>query len=282
MYVLAATNMNDIMESVPSVILSIIFSWKVVIIMFDIKKVKYCLQSIEKDWQLLNTNTERTILQRHAEYGQFLATAYAIFVHVMQICYILKPIIPRLLDNDITNSTKPIPKLVYPVEYGVDIDQYFYPISIHCYLALFAHSFGTIAVDILYCILIQHACGMFTIIEHILEEVGKDNNANFQFKLNKTTDIDYKKALNCLRKHLQVIKFVESIESVFTKVFLISVNLNVICGSISGIQVILNLDNPGTILTPLALYTGQLGHLFIQFWQAQFILDYSTIPWESM
>lgn len=111
---------------------------------------------------------------------------------------------------------------------------------------------------------------------HMLEEIGKKNNANFNLTLNKTEDNDYKTALNCLRRHLQVIKwvlmilynrywneiistvsiflcllelcsdsrfcrFAALIESTFTKIFLISVNLNVIGGSISGMQVYINL-----------------------------------------
>lgn len=33
---------------------------------------------------------------------------------------------------------------------------------------------------------------------------------------------------------------------------------------------------------PMAIYVAQLVHVFLQFWQAQFLLDYSIIPCESM
>ena len=85
-------------------------------------------------------------------------------MHMIQVFYLLKSVILTLLETDIANSTKTITKLPFRVEYGVDIERYFYPITIHCYLAVFAHIFSTIAVDSLYCILIQHACGMFSII----------------------------------------------------------------------------------------------------------------------
>jgi len=33
---------------------------------------------------------------------------------------------------------------------------------------------------------------------------------------------------------------------------------------------------------PMAIYIAQLVHIFLQFWQAQFLLDYSIVPCESM
>lgn len=44
----------------------------------------------------------------------------------------------------------------------------------------------------------------------------------------------------------------------------------------------MNLGNARDVAAPLAIYIAQLTHLFLQFWQAQFMLDYSTIPYESM
>lgn len=38
----------------------------------------------------------------------------------------------------------------------------------------------------------------------------------------------------------------------------------------------------GDIAAPMAIYIAQLVHIFLQFWQAQFLLDYSIIPCESM
>jgi len=45
----------------------------------------------------------------------------------------------------------------------------------------------------------------------VLEEIGKNDDANFHPKLNKTEDDNnYKKALDCLRRHLRVIECVLS------------------------------------------------------------------------
>lgn len=47
-------------------------------------------------------------------------------------------------------------------------------------------------------------------------------------------------------------------------------------------QVLINLNDAKDIIAPLAIYIAQLAHLFLQFWQAQFLLDYSAVPYEAM
>ncbi|XP_018045392.1 PREDICTED: odorant receptor 13a-like [Atta colombica] len=256
--------------------------------MLNSKKVKICLNTIQKDWQSVNTDVEKIILQQHTRYGQYLATFYAVFVHTMTTLFMLKPIIVNLITDDISNTTKssiPIAsRLPFNVEYGEKFNQYIYPIALHNYISVFVHTFATIAVDGLYYVLIQHACGMFSIIGNALENIGKNNANDFNAKSDKIKDNNYSKTLHfCLRRHLNVIEFAENIEAIFTKIFLINLNLNMICGSAAGVQVLMNLKrNTSDIAVPIIMYTGQFIHLFLHFWNAQFLLDYSGLPYKSI
>lgn len=45
---------------------------------------------------------------------------------------------------------------------------------------------------------------------------------------------------------------------------------------------IMNLNNPRDVAAPMAIYVALLVHVFLQCWQAQFLLDYSIVPCESM
>ncbi|XP_070165793.1 odorant receptor 83a-like isoform X7 [Polyergus mexicanus] len=237
LYVLNAMDLDDIFEGLPSVLISIIFSYKIANMMFNNKHIKSCLKMMEEDWLSLNTDVERVILARHSEYGRYLTIFYAIFMNITSFFYLMKPVIMTLLEDNAANVKKS-------------------PIS--------------------------GASKLPFQVEHMLEDIGKDSDANFHMKLDKIKDIHYHKALNCLRRHLNVIKFAKLIESTFTNIFLISINLNMVIGSICGIQVVMNLSNARDIAAPLAIYIAQLIHLFLQFWQAQFLLDYSTIPYESI
>ncbi|KAL6441768.1 hypothetical protein ACFW04_003691 [Cataglyphis niger] len=205
---------------------------------------------------------------------------------VPALSHILRPFIMTLLKNDIENITKSsilgASKLPYRVEYGEKLNQHFYLIMLHCCLAVFAHLIATVAVDGFYYTTIQHACGMFSIIGNMLENIGKNDDANFHLEVKKIKDDNYNVALNCLRRHLRVLEFAKLIESIFTNMFLLSVNMNMLGGSLCGIQVIMNLNNAGNIAAPLTVYFAQLAHLFLQFWQGQFLLSSSDVPYESI
>ncbi|XP_039305947.1 uncharacterized protein LOC105193344 isoform X3 [Solenopsis invicta] len=274
-------DLDDLFECMPTILITIIFSFKLASLMANSEKIKVCLKTIEDDWLSLN-DKEKAILQRHTTYGQNLTIFYAVFMVMTGLLYMFKSIVLIMIE-DTSNSTKlAVTKLPFRVEYGSTIDQYFYPILVHCYLTVYSHVTATVAADSFYFILIQHACGMFSVVGYMLEHIGEDNDTNFDTKPNKINDNNYKRALYCLRKHLHVIEFAELIESTFTKIFLVSVSLNMIGGSICGIQVLMNLNDAKDIVAPLAIYVAQLTHLFFQFWQAQFLLDYSLAPYESI
>ncbi|XP_071646045.1 uncharacterized protein [Temnothorax longispinosus] len=284
---IGSLTLDDVFECVPSIMISIIFSFKILVMMLNSEKVRTCLNMIQKNWLSVNADVERTILQRHTSYGQHLMTFYAVFMHTTACLFVLKPILLTLMSDDIFNVTKSsilfASRLPFRVEYGQRFNQHFYPIAVHCYTAVFAHSFATIAVDGLYYTLIQHACGMFSIIGNVLENIGKNSKDNFDAKPDKIKDDNYSKTLHCLRRHLLVIEFAEHIESLYTKIFLLNFNLNMIGGSLAGIQVLMNLDKSANdIAGPVTIYIAQLIHLFLHFWQAQCLLDYSILPYESV
>ncbi|XP_018356525.1 PREDICTED: uncharacterized protein LOC108756879 [Trachymyrmex septentrionalis] len=208
-------------------------------------------------------------------------------MHTTACLFMLKPIVLTLTANDAFNVTKSsityASRLPYHVEYGEKFNQYIYPIAVHNYAAIVAHSFATIAVDGLYYSLIQHACGMFSIIGNTLENIGKNNEENFDAKPIKVKDDNYSKTLHCLRRHIIVIEFAEYIESLFTKIFLMTLNFNMIGISITGIQLLMHLNKGANdIIGPLTICIALFIHLFLHFWQGQFLLDYSVLPYESI
>ncbi|KAF3054219.1 Odorant receptor 355 [Nylanderia fulva] len=257
---IALTDLDDLFECIPTMLITIIFSFKLASLMANSKKIKTCLKTVQDDWLLLSTDNEKAILQRQAAYGRYLTIFYAGLMLLTGFLYIIKSVVLILIE-DSSNSTKlAVTKLPFRVEYGQKIDQYFYLILVHNYLIVCSHVTATVATDTLYFTLIQHACGMFSVVG----------------------DVNYNKVLECLRKHLHVIEFAEMIESTFANIFLVSISLNMVGGSICGIQVciiffIFHYEN-----SPLAIYIAQLTHLFLQFWQAQFLLDYSVLPYESI
>nr|XP_012231783.1 PREDICTED: uncharacterized protein LOC105677623 [Linepithema humile] len=175
--------------------------------------------------------------------------------------YLIKPVIVTLLeDDDVAVMISGTSKLPFHVEYE-KLDQHICSIMIHCY----------------YYSLRQHVYALLD----TLENIDKDSDVNFFLKLNKIEDNNCSIALSCLRKHLNVLEFAKLIESTL-RVFLISVNFNMII-SLCGIHILMSLEGSAKdIAGPVTIYLAQLFHLFLHFWQAQFLLDYSAFFCESV
>lgn len=89
---------------------------------------------------------------------------FSVFMVMTGLLYMFKSIVLIMIE-DTSNSTRlAVTKLPFRVEYGYKIDQYFYPILIHCYLTVYSHVTATVAADTFYFALIQHACGMFSVV----------------------------------------------------------------------------------------------------------------------
>lgn len=90
-----------------------------------------------------------------------------VFMHTTASLFVVKPIMLTLMADNVNKTKSSIPfesRLPFRVEYGKKFNQYIYPIAVHSYVAVAAHSFATVVADALYYTLIQHACGMFSII----------------------------------------------------------------------------------------------------------------------
>ncbi|XP_020285593.1 uncharacterized protein LOC109855577 [Pseudomyrmex gracilis] len=317
---IALMDLDDLFECIPTILITILFSFKLGSLMKNSEKIMNCFKTIEDDWLSLSTDSERAILHRHAVYGQYVTIFYAAFMQLTGFLYMLKSIVLIMIEDTSNSTGLAVTKLPFRVEYGHTIDRYFYPILIHGYLTVFSHVTATVATDTLYISLVQHACGMFSVVgdvciiaslnreisiseeivtlfrnlemnlprtfiilaafRHSLEHIGEYNDASFDLTPDKAKDHSYNKAL----------EFAELIESTFTTIFLVSISINMVGGSICGIQktcvlkVLINLNSSTKkdIVAPIAIYVAQLTHLFLHFWQAQFLLDYSTVPYESI
>ena len=56
---------------------------------------------------------------------------------------------------------------LFAVEFYVDPQKYFYPILLHGLVALFVATVSQVAVDTMYAVYVQHACGMFATLRYI-------------------------------------------------------------------------------------------------------------------
>ncbi|KAF3054385.1 Odorant receptor 423, partial [Nylanderia fulva] len=162
-YLVQTTNINDLFKGLTSMVLTIIITYQLVIMTMYHAKIKVCFKRIEDDWLSLKTDIEKTILQRHTEYGQYLSKVYAALITFTPVSYLLKPVIMTLIESE--NSTTPsLAKLPYYVDYGEKWNDQFALLMLHCSVAIVIHSIIIVTINSFYYAAIQHACGMFAII----------------------------------------------------------------------------------------------------------------------
>lgn len=82
----------------------------------------------------------------------------------------LAAIIPKILGTTIESnySTRPI-GFPYHVEYYIDLEKYYYPVLIHNYLATAVRLTTIVASDTCVAILVQHCCGLFSIVRYVFD-----------------------------------------------------------------------------------------------------------------
>lgn len=71
---------------------------------------------------------------------------------------------PRILDVVVPlNESRPL-KYVFPAEYRVDKEKYYYPILLHAYMASTVTIVSVLSVDTMYIVCVLHACSLFMTI----------------------------------------------------------------------------------------------------------------------
>lgn len=76
--------------------------------------------------------------------------------------YVLSHIIPLII-KFFKNSHEPS-ELLFPLEFGIDTEKYFYLIALHGYLSAYICTLTFVNGDTLLFIFLEHACGIFEIM----------------------------------------------------------------------------------------------------------------------
>ncbi|KAF3054221.1 Odorant receptor 433, partial [Nylanderia fulva] len=122
-------DIDDVFESVPAIVLTIVCSVQLIIMIIHSEKIKTCFKKIEGDWLSLNTEIEKTISQRHTKYGQSMTKIYSamyshfiiivavdslfytVIQHICRMFSIIGYILENIGKNDETNFHLDIKKI---------------------------------------------------------------------------------------------------------------------------------------------------------------------------
>ncbi|KAL2727264.1 odorant receptor 13a-like [Vespula squamosa] len=272
-------DLNEVIDCIPNIFISILVGIEFGGLLFNSKKLKKCIDTIAEDWKYLSSKVEIELLKSFTVQGRKLAVIYLIYMSLTGFMFLLQPILMLSLNSD--NSTNIRSTLPYRVQYGIDIEKYYYEILFHCYVSVFSHMLILSSINLIYTSFIQHACGLFSVIGYKLEHIGDEEGLDVDLNMKKVDDNNYRIALDCLRKHIKVIEFSESIDASFSVSYLFSLALFVLILAVSVTQILMHFDQLNEAVRYASLFTSILIQLFWQCWQAQRLLNHSNIPYES-
>nr|KAF7427683.1 hypothetical protein H0235_007377 [Vespula pensylvanica] len=273
------TDLNEVIDCIPNILISLIVGIEFIGLVFNSGKLKKCIDRIVEDWQHLSSNVEIELLKSFTVQGRKLAFVYLFYMSLTGFMFMLQPIV---LSFNSDNSTNIISTIPYRVQYGIDIEKYYYEILFHCYVSVFSHMLILSSINLIYISFIQHACGLFSVIGYKLEHLGDEGRLDVDLNIKKVDDNNYRIALDCLRKHIKVIEFSEFIDGSFSVSYLFNLGLFVLMLAVSGTQILMHTDEINEAVRYACLFTSILIQLFWQCWQAQRLLNYSNIPYESV
>ncbi|XP_026826373.1 odorant receptor 13a isoform X2 [Ooceraea biroi] len=239
-------------------------------------EIRALFDQIQSDWQSLMTSTKIKILDTYAQNGRKFTIIYASTLYSALILFMLVPLQSLLLESSLNSTNRP---LLHRVEYYIDMDKYYFPILIHGYLTAIVCISIAIATDTMYVIMVQHVCGLFTIIGQEMENIiKKDNKDSLQINLYPTVQDDkpYENIIKSIYAHKRVLRFANLIETAFNQMFLVLAGFNMLIMSMTGVTAVTNVDKPEEFLRQITFACALLVHLFFESFQAQRLIDHSA------
>ncbi|KYN26701.1 Odorant receptor 49b [Trachymyrmex cornetzi] len=291
-------NVDIAIECMISTIVFIGCLTKLFNLILNIKETRYLFSLIEYHWQVFTNSTDIEIMQDYVTFSRKVVILYSIYVYTSMVLFMIIPMSPQIMDIVMPlNDTRPR-MLLIEVEYRVDREKYYYPMLFHSYAAIVLIISIIVCVDTTYISYVEHGCSLFAAIGYRLEHVnskGHIGKTSYFAKSKERTcqDVEvedtcfkekaiFYEFVTCLRKHQLAIQYVRILESSFTLSTAIQLLCNVIGTSLTGIQVINNLDSIENIIRYTTLCLASFFHLLCMTLPGQRLMDHSLNVFNSV
>ncbi|XP_051155108.1 uncharacterized protein LOC127277779 isoform X2 [Leptopilina boulardi] len=207
----------------------------------QVKQINFVYLKMQNDWNTLTSEHEVNILHKYGRKCRNYTIIYIVGVFGHLMLYHLVHGVPQLI-NFYKNIDKPM-QLVFLLECGIDLQKYYLWITIYSYVVGYVCSFGIVNGGTILLMFLEHACGIFDIIGHLLTTAINENSV-FSNKVNFRKQL-HRKIKLCVEMHRSVILFINDVQTCFSTSYLFVFGLSVIMLSITGVQSVMCLpDNP--------------------------------------
>ncbi|XP_076169247.1 odorant receptor 47a-like [Ptiloglossa arizonensis] len=266
-------NTDGVLEVVPVMVTNLITTIKIVNLNINREQFRKLYDLVIEEWETLKLTDKIRTLDAITEQGSKVAQMYRTALLTSLVLFTMLPLLPTFLDIVLPlNETRLRPQL-FKLNYLVDGDEYFYPIYLHSVWSSIVCVVTIVTVDSMNMLITHHACGLFAIcgiqIKRATDSIGPNTNSFV------TQREIYQQFKDCTIVHKKAIQFYELIDQMNRKSFLLQIGLNMMGISVTAVQTIMNLDQPGEALRIGLFFGTQKFHLFFISLPGQKLVDYS-------
>ncbi|XP_076222807.1 uncharacterized protein LOC116434714 isoform X2 [Nomia melanderi] len=235
--------------------------------MVNMDKVKKLLSFIKEDWQRYENLPEHRILQKYSVHGRLFVLLYG-----------------EMIKDSKNRKNLTDLRLLFPMEYNVDHGKYYHSIIAHSYCITLLTVISIVAAESFFIIVIQHSVILFTIIgfqmktAHVLDERilyrGDQWKAPTATKFSAQEEIlVYRKIVRSIVEHNRALEYVSLVQSTFSTAIFFQIFFNVVCMSVSAVEILMSAADLDVVLGMLLWLVGQEMHLFFLCLSGQRITD---------
>ncbi|XP_032665207.1 odorant receptor 63a-like [Odontomachus brunneus] len=243
---------------------------------FNNGKIKYLIEQLHADWNILDTQEEREIMKRYALNGRWYTFAYAVCIYSSTLTFGTSALLPRIMDViSPLNESRPI-ILPVPAYYFVDEAKYFYYIFFHLQFGGVVCLAGLIAHDCIFLTYVEHVCGLFAIVGFRFEHLLYKHNIADKSLSNPSNEIYVEKIAFTIQLHQRALHFATIIEKTFSSSLALQIMIIVINMSSTLIQLSAELQGDIVAVVKYFVYIiSQLFHLLAFSYQGQKLINHS-------
>ncbi|XP_066582678.1 odorant receptor 13a-like [Prorops nasuta] len=268
-------SISEVLEYVMPIFINVMCTIKILNLMIKRNKIKKLLTDLAEDWANIKSDQELQILHNHTKFAATINNFYIIYLALVTFGYMLilqfSTIKLKILPG--TNKSIGLDASPFIADYHIDEEKYYHLIKFHLNATIFFHAVMTIAPELLFIMLIQHACGMFEIIRYQLQTAVEDGSLNINLYPETKYDTTYNNLSNIIKAHTRIIHFTQQIETLFATSLLFSVLLIAVMISISTVQALVFSEEIDKFAKTAGLSLAQVLYIFLECWQAQLLTD---------
>ncbi|KAL7296238.1 hypothetical protein TKK_0010772 [Trichogramma kaykai] len=189
--------------------------------------VKRLLNSVRENWNDLQSDDERNIFSKYANYGRIFTIGLSVCYYLVLLCQCVSPLIPSTLHYCVTGNWTAPERNILDVEFFVDPVKYYWPIFIQGAIGTVVAVWMLVAYDLFFVVVVLHCCGMFAVLRYKIKQMDI-----VLYRYSYDRQLAVKKIEEIVMYHLKCLEFAQKIEDFFCIQCIIQILVNTIVISV--------------------------------------------------